>query len=25
MIDAARVTQRSLGCFRTLVDFLSGL
>lgn len=25
MIDAARVTQRSMGCFRTLVDFLSGL
>jgi hypothetical protein len=25
MIDAARATQRSLGCFRTLVEFLSGL
>jgi hypothetical protein len=25
MIDAARLTQRSLGCFRTLVEFLSGL
>jgi hypothetical protein len=25
MIDAARLTQRSMGCFRTLVEFLSGL
>jgi PKD domain len=25
MTDAARLTQRSMGCFRTLVEFLSGL
>ena len=25
MTNAARLTQRSLGCFRTLVEFLSGL
>jgi hypothetical protein len=25
MTDAARTTQRSMGCFRTLVEFLSGL
>ena len=25
LTDAARLTQRSMGCFRTLVEFLSGL
>jgi hypothetical protein len=25
LIDGARLTQRSLGCFRTLVEFLNGL